>query len=350
VFGWFPFDDQGQIESLDRAAGDGFGPCEALCRGACGADCDEDDCTLSDGLSCELDESGSNTGRVVETFLQDCGTAEGCREHDDCYDTCHDTHGCGTWSAAWCRRGCDQIACSTYGLSTCIDWARGFGPKDPDTLFFEYLVKPLVPVPDTSECPIGGGTVEYADPGFAGTRLMRSPNSGFTGPSVYSVTSTSGVAVSEGQLEVTTQLWEDIVLTVLQVDPNQDNTEIVFVDGVLDRRFLSPESYLWEAPDGRTIALPAFECTVELLQEGPDFTWLSLGPVSPNVDGDFEYSITFDPLTDVLVETGSTRSWRLDATCTGDEIHTDAMGATQVVPISVSGLGLDITLQRNFTN
>ena len=54
------------------------------CRGACGADCPD---TCEQGFYWEcVDTSQTPRFRVVRTYA--CGTAEGCREHDDCLDAC----------------------------------------------------------------------------------------------------------------------------------------------------------------------------------------------------------------------------------------------------------------------
>jgi len=64
---------------------DEFGPDlgygAALCRGACGPDCPE---TCKESFYWECIDA--NRFRLVQTF--DCGTHQGCREHDDCLDKC----------------------------------------------------------------------------------------------------------------------------------------------------------------------------------------------------------------------------------------------------------------------
>jgi hypothetical protein len=170
VIGFFPFDAEGAAESTSslsqgaKAAclqqeivaseilaipqpdifdpGDGVdkvGPCGALCRGACGADCDLDNCILSIDHHCELDENGNNTGYTYQALIYDCGMHRGCINHDDCYDICNMANGCNSWSAAICRHSvlpggadlkagfCDQTAIWEEGPLDPALWAYGFG-------------------------------------------------------------------------------------------------------------------------------------------------------------------------------------------------------------------------------
>lgn len=170
VIGYFPFDAEGAVESifsLSQSAksaclpeeslfseiqgitqpdifkpGDGVdkvGECGALCRGACGADCDLDNCKLTIDHRCELDEDGNNTGYTYHALIYDCGMHRGCINHDDCYDVCNRVNGCNSWSAAICRHSilpggadlkagfCDQTAIWEEGPLDPALWAYGFG-------------------------------------------------------------------------------------------------------------------------------------------------------------------------------------------------------------------------------
>jgi hypothetical protein len=153
VFGWLPFDDQGEIEDLRRAAGDPTGPCGALCRGACGPNCIWTSCeqTRKDTV-CLLTAFGLNSGLAYVEAEVSCGSAQGCREHDDCYDTCHTAFACGSWDSAFCRRGCDEEACAAWGVDNCAQWALGGGPKDYN-LDFVFGLQHHAPVPAPDECP-----------------------------------------------------------------------------------------------------------------------------------------------------------------------------------------------------
>lgn len=192
VFGYFPFDPIGAVESpaslaaepqlaclgfsaakapsraaarsaaaggqaAPAAAGlDEWGPCYAMCRGACGSDCTLNNCKYSTTLRCEKDTEGQNTGMRFTVFQFDCGVHQGCVEHDACYDSCNETFGCGTWEAAYCRHGraetpatmaadvtlrgysyCDEQAWLKYGTLYGAAWSQGYGPQ-PLREVFEY--------------------------------------------------------------------------------------------------------------------------------------------------------------------------------------------------------------------
>lgn len=347
VFGFFPFDDVGQIESTARSAGDNFGPCDALCRGACGADCDEDDCTVSAGSVCETDvSSGGNTGRVLAAALEECGTAQGCREHDDCYDTCHLIRGCGSWGAAWCRRGCDIDACSTYGVSTCTDWARGFGPKDDTPLVFDYINGVMAPVEDLDTCPVGPegpGSLDFAAGVDPGTRILRTPPYGFEGPTVYAATSTAGSVVGDGLFDVEAEVWTDIDLDVYA-----QSTDILTIHGSLAKEFITPDAYLWEAGDGSSIAVASWACNANLQVWNGTDQWVNLGALSGSADGSAEYLMTFDPLTDFPTDTAIVKSWYIGVSCLGDEVATDAQGNAETTPLELRPVGLSISVWMDF--
>src|SRR5690606_18680651 len=84
---------------------DEFGPCQATCRGACGADCTTKNCKYESKERCEKDEFGNNTGLSSIIHSYTCGVHPACIAHDDCYDECNQRHGCGSWGAAYCRHG-----------------------------------------------------------------------------------------------------------------------------------------------------------------------------------------------------------------------------------------------------
>ena len=147
VFGFFPFDAEGAVDStpvlflsLDAAADASTtllsGPCGALCRGTCGPDCTKNNCEEIVEWRCETDAAGLQTGVKNLWTVYTCGTALGCRKHDECYDACNEGR-CDTWSAAVCRRGCDVEATLEFGPSNGQSWARGYGPYD-SYLSYEY--------------------------------------------------------------------------------------------------------------------------------------------------------------------------------------------------------------------
>jgi hypothetical protein len=155
---------------------DEFGPCEAMCRGACGADCEPNNCKMAKELRCEKDEDGRNTGNEILITSYDCGLHEGCIEHDNCYDRCNDRFGCGSWGAAFCRHGwspetntrfifdmfCDQSAIFDYGTTDPVLWMNGFGPM-PERETFEYVDQSYGRMSNFDRCPIEKQQEESAE-------------------------------------------------------------------------------------------------------------------------------------------------------------------------------------------
>ena len=200
VFGYFPFDDEGaqepavslpdgvQLACLGRPSGnpadlsplepgpfasaadpalmDEYGACGAMCRGACGPDCIESNCTLNMELRCEEDDQGRYTGTVMQILGYTCGMHQGCIDHDACYDSCNEAYGCSTWSATFCRHGqisgvtatyeggyCDQRAIEEHGYTNSLLWMRGYGTQ-PLTETFEYTDTDFVVYEDFDLCPV----------------------------------------------------------------------------------------------------------------------------------------------------------------------------------------------------
>jgi hypothetical protein len=162
VFGVFPFDADGEAVDPTRAAGDVSGPCRALCRGACGADCEPVNCDQEVGEQCDVDVAGNPTGYVIATLTHVCGTATGCQEHDDCYDLCNQQYACGSWDAAYCRRGCDDEAIGRHGFQTCLGWAQGLGPFSA-TLRFPIPVEGGAARLDPAACPLVIGATQWQE-------------------------------------------------------------------------------------------------------------------------------------------------------------------------------------------
>jgi hypothetical protein len=141
VFGIFPFDAEGATDDGRMTLSDETGPCGAMCRGACGADCLT--CMESETRICD-----GRTGRPALEITRVCPTHEACRTHDDCYDWCNDEQGCGSWGAAACMRFCDTDCIEMYSLAECKDWIYGQGILDESPKSFVYFQ----PVEDTTEC------------------------------------------------------------------------------------------------------------------------------------------------------------------------------------------------------
>lgn len=96
----------------------------------------------------------------MRVITHSCGVHDGCVEHDDCYDACHSSYGCGSWRAALCRRGCDAQAVSHWGAGNGASWARGGGPYQRTVDFVNR-----VPSPGECSCVAPGTQVATADGG-----------------------------------------------------------------------------------------------------------------------------------------------------------------------------------------
>jgi hypothetical protein len=124
-----------------------FGPDVGLsanqCRGACGGGCPK---------SCEIEVSYECMGeaqlRRVEAFT--CGTHKGCREHDDCLDTCLQNNP----GSQECQPQCDATAMQVYGFESSASWALGKGPYDGETTF-EYTRHGPTELEPAYRCPEG---------------------------------------------------------------------------------------------------------------------------------------------------------------------------------------------------
>ncbi len=131
-------------------------PSGATCRGACGGGCPR---TCEDFTLCVDDESSS--GHCDYTGKR-CGTHQGCREHDDCYDACgpRGVLDLGVWR---CRRACDLGCIRRYGLAQCRSWMTGAGPYDGELSFTDP------PVAGDGRCMPGADGGAGTDGGGAGT-------------------------------------------------------------------------------------------------------------------------------------------------------------------------------------
>lgn len=194
VLGFFPFDGEGAgsgIVSLAPAMarrncavaaypGDASrGACDSLCRGACGADCEPNNCQRGEHATCELGPDGLNNGTRITWGDYDCGVHQGCIDHDDCYDQCNDVWGCtgaGAFLAAACRHGpgpttCDGQAWNIWGTADVLLWWKGYGDfssrrtfsyaeaqeRDPVNCPYVDVCVPAgtaVTLPDGSQVPI----------------------------------------------------------------------------------------------------------------------------------------------------------------------------------------------------
>ncbi len=172
IFGFAPFDAVGESRTKIEPR-----PCGAHCWGTCGPDCARS-CVHSIDIECEIDGDNNQTGRILTTEHWDqCGSHQGCRDHDQCYDDCNEHYGCGTVSSFLCMHnpyipdvsviplpgiflepinnaiaGCDYTACvRTYGEAACGLFALGL-PGLPFDRFdsFEYQLSSDA---DPETCP-----------------------------------------------------------------------------------------------------------------------------------------------------------------------------------------------------
>jgi hypothetical protein len=156
VFGYLPFDDQGALE-LARAQAliadsDVFGPGQSMCRGACGADCEENNCGEPvEEWRCEK-QDGKNDGTKRLWRRYTCGEHPGCIEHDACFDNCKVVFGVDSWTAGFCMRGCDMQAANGYGAGQGVEWAQGYGPYTHEK---SYDYSQGEPIRDERACPLG---------------------------------------------------------------------------------------------------------------------------------------------------------------------------------------------------
>jgi hypothetical protein len=159
VFGYFPFNAEGAAEVAARTSDTStrpliqmvktneYGPKGAMCRGACGPDCIRTNCNCTEEWRCEKDTTtGENTGYRELWHIFDCGTHQGCRLHDDCYDKCDRDF--SEWRAFVCKHCsnpdlcdniyfCDRDCLNEYGYSNCLRWMLGDGEFDGRETF-EY--------------------------------------------------------------------------------------------------------------------------------------------------------------------------------------------------------------------
>lgn len=141
-------------QTVRNAFGPGQGQGVHLCRGACGVDCPSS-CEQSVTFQC------SSASTLVRVRAYECGTHQGCREHDDCLDRCAQQHAAGYDCAAECH----AEAVDVFGIEQAGSWAMGGGPFDAQPIRFEYTRD----TPDAPEavytCPQGSRQVCQAGSG-----------------------------------------------------------------------------------------------------------------------------------------------------------------------------------------
>jgi PKD repeat protein len=171
AFGYLPFDDEGElgadgeeIKALITPDVNVFGPGQSLCRGACGADCEPNNCGEPKETFRCVQENGRNTGEKERWKVYTCGEHEGCIEHDACFDDCNGSFGVGSWDAAFCMRGCDLQAAAKHGAVQGLEWATGEGPFTREKSY-EYATGERLR--DEEMCPLALGLTVVPSSGVA---------------------------------------------------------------------------------------------------------------------------------------------------------------------------------------
>lgn len=130
-------------------------PNGALCRHACGEDCDPDDCSTAFPplVVCVNDSSGQYHRNCTYSITQ-CGSNDGCRIHDDCYDDA-----VRQGETSYCPIGplhcaCDQQCVANYGLGLCNDWRQGLNYQaGPNPVLINYTSAPTWGSVQNGLCP-----------------------------------------------------------------------------------------------------------------------------------------------------------------------------------------------------
>lgn len=123
------------------------------CQGACGVQCPST-CTQTTEYEC----LGEERLRRVRSY--ECGTHQGCRDHDNCLDRCS-LERPGDFD---CTAYCHSEAVNGYGLENALSWASGGGPFDGDPIVFEYtkdapeFPEPVFRCPDGASLRCSSGT------------------------------------------------------------------------------------------------------------------------------------------------------------------------------------------------
>lgn len=107
----------------------------SLCRGTCGVNCSEGACDNNphDLVVCE----NRGDSHVWHTYVNydTCGTSQGCRDHDACYDMAPKSFwGFGGHFIGPMFRACDLDSVCAHGFQNSAQWAFGAGPQDADNL------------------------------------------------------------------------------------------------------------------------------------------------------------------------------------------------------------------------
>ncbi|MCK4392452.1 hypothetical protein KAX17_06065 [Candidatus Bipolaricaulota bacterium] len=111
----------------------------SLCRGACGSDCPDTCEPQGDMVLHERDLYNDGLYyRITYPGVIRCGTHEGCRWHDACFDRCveeYDETGDYDAYVGDCHTRCNLQVAADHGATQGLKWAAGDGPYDGYLLF-----------------------------------------------------------------------------------------------------------------------------------------------------------------------------------------------------------------------
>ena len=104
----------------------------ALCRGTCGINCPPDPSCDPPVDRIECEERGDRHYWHTYVNYATCGSHQGCRDHDSCYDyaATMPIWGFGGFLIGPMYRACDLESLCTYSFKQAVTWARGGGLYD----------------------------------------------------------------------------------------------------------------------------------------------------------------------------------------------------------------------------
>ncbi|RCV65978.1 Rhodanese-related sulfurtransferase [Methanophagales archaeon] len=129
------------------------------CFGACGGGCPGTCDPLSNIFTCGTKTPGGIHFVCKYTGVIKCGTHQGCRDHDKCYQRCRDKGiDCPTFPRPKCCKDCDDKCTDQYGYWKCFNWMRGKGTFDG---YITYANEPiLIPCEEPTPYCVDGKCVE----------------------------------------------------------------------------------------------------------------------------------------------------------------------------------------------
>ena len=117
----------------------------STCRGACGGGCPDTCQDRPDIVRC-IPAPNDTEAHVFVRYANviECGTHQGCRFHDDCFDDCYDEYG-ETSVTDPCHNDCSAVVVDIYGPLNGASWWQGYGPYDG---YYLYSDSPVASDPE----------------------------------------------------------------------------------------------------------------------------------------------------------------------------------------------------------